>query len=53
MAEAISFSLAVFVGWLVLDFVKHKRITKINIFVALLNGIIAGVAWYVLDFFLS
>ncbi len=49
MAEAISFALAVFIGWVIFDFVKHKRFIKEHVLSALTIGVIAGIAWYVLD----
>lgn len=52
MVEAISFALAVFIGWVIFDFVKHKQFKKEHVLSALTIGIIAGIGWFVLGLFL-
>ena len=48
MVEVLIFAVTVFSGWLLLDYVKHKKLTKENVASAAVSGAIAGVAWYVL-----
>lgn len=48
MVQVIVLVFTVFVGWVILDFVKHKKFSKENILTALISAIVAGVAYYVL-----
>ncbi|MCK0472687.1 hypothetical protein [Halalkalibacter sp. APA_J-10(15)] len=48
---AIIFALAVFCGWFIFDFVKHKKVTMEMVMSSLVISVIAGVAWWLLDFF--
>ncbi|MDE5415722.1 MAG: hypothetical protein LPK26_11660 [Bacillaceae bacterium] len=49
MVEALLFGIAIFFGWVIFDFVKHKKFSKENILSALVVGVIGGVAWYIIE----
>ncbi|WP_179295611.1 hypothetical protein [Bacillus sp. FJAT-45350] len=49
MSEPIIFAITIFIGWLIFDFVKHKKLTKELVIGALIVAIIAGLGWFVLD----
>lgn len=44
----IFFMLAIFSGWVIFDFVKHKKLIKENVISAFVASIIAGIVWYIL-----
>ncbi|WP_196121204.1 hypothetical protein [Anaerobacillus alkaliphilus] len=48
MIQVLVFIFTIFVGWLIFDFVKHKKLQKENVLTALISAIVAGVAYYVL-----
>ncbi|QOY38795.1 hypothetical protein AWH56_012060 [Anaerobacillus isosaccharinicus] len=48
MVQIIVFIFTIFIGWLIFDFVKQKKITKENVLTAFISGIVAGVVYYIL-----
>ena len=48
MVQIIVFIFTIFIGWLIFDYVKHKKITKENVLTAFISGIVAGVVYYIL-----
>ncbi|MFA9560236.1 hypothetical protein ACERII_23235 [Evansella sp. AB-rgal1] len=48
MSQALIFAITIFIGWVIFDAVKHKKIIKENIFSGLITSIIAGFVWYIL-----
>ncbi|ADU31615.1 hypothetical protein [Evansella cellulosilytica] len=48
MFEAIVFAITIFIGWVIFDAVKHKKVIKENVFSGLVAAIVAGIVWYVL-----
>ncbi|WNF36323.1 hypothetical protein RJD24_18030 [Bacillaceae bacterium IKA-2] len=48
MFQVIVLIFTIFAGWLIFDFVKHKKFNKENVFTAFITALIAGVAYYVL-----
>lgn len=48
MIQVVVFILTIFIGWVIFDFVKHKKLIKENVFTALISAIVAGIAYYVL-----
>ncbi|MDQ0255856.1 hypothetical protein J2S74_003240 [Evansella vedderi] len=48
MVEAIIFAITIFIGWVIFDTVKHKRVIKENVWSGLVTAIVAGVFWYIL-----
>jgi cytochrome c biogenesis protein CcdA len=48
VVQVIVFIITIFIGWLIFDFVKHKKLTKENTLTALIAAVVAGVAYYVL-----
>ncbi|GAF14508.1 hypothetical protein JCM19046_3852 [Bacillus sp. JCM 19046] len=53
MTEAIILTIAVFLGWLLLDFVKTKAVTKEVFIQSAFVGVVAGIIWYFLGLILS
>ncbi|WP_216830959.1 hypothetical protein [Alkalihalobacterium elongatum] len=49
MYDALLFAIAIFFGWIIFDFVKHKKFTKENVLSALIVAVIAGVAWAIIE----
>ncbi|WP_201745328.1 hypothetical protein [Alteribacter lacisalsi] len=48
MAQAIIFAITMFIGWLIFDAIKHKKIIKENVLAGAFAGVIAGIVWYIL-----
>ncbi|WP_169824071.1 hypothetical protein [Anaerobacillus alkalidiazotrophicus] len=48
MVQVTVLMVTIFVGWLLLDFTKHKKLTKENVLSALISGFIAGAVYYFL-----
>ncbi|MDG5790099.1 hypothetical protein QA612_21900 [Evansella sp. AB-P1] len=48
MAQAIIFAITIFIGWIVFDAVKNKKVIKENVLSGLITALIAGIAWYIL-----
>ncbi|WP_169871134.1 hypothetical protein [Shouchella patagoniensis] len=48
MGEALIMAIAIFCGWLLLDVVKTKKITKEVLIQSAFVGIVAGIIWFVL-----
>lgn len=46
--QAIVFAITIFFGWVIFDFIKHKKIIKENVMAGLFTAVIAGVFWYIL-----
>ncbi|MBU8905349.1 hypothetical protein [Desertibacillus haloalkaliphilus] len=53
MVESIVFAFTVFVGWVIFDFTKHKKLMKEQVLGALVVGLIAGAGWYLLGVLFS
>ncbi|WP_018921808.1 hypothetical protein [Salsuginibacillus kocurii] len=53
MIQAISFGIAMFVGWLFLDWMNEKRIRKEKVVEALIAAAIGAGGWLILDVILS
>ncbi len=49
MSEAIIFAIAIFFGWLIFDFVKHKKLTVELVVGAFIVAVVAGFGWFILD----
>lgn len=52
MGEAIIIALAIFCGWLILDFVKAKRITIEAAIQSAVVGFLGGLVWFIIGLFL-
>ena len=48
LVQIFVFTLTIFIGWVIFDYVKQKKFTKENIVTALVSAVVAGVAYYVL-----
>ncbi|MCR6107792.1 hypothetical protein HXA34_15915 [Salipaludibacillus agaradhaerens] len=48
MIQALIFTITIFIGWLIFDAIKHKKLLKENIISGLLTAVVAGVFWYIL-----
>ncbi|WP_169823070.1 hypothetical protein [Anaerobacillus alkalilacustris] len=48
MVQVTVLMVTIFVGWLLLDFVKHKKLTKENVLSAGISGVVAGGLYYLL-----
>ncbi|GEL08701.1 hypothetical protein [Salisediminibacterium halotolerans] len=48
MVQAFIFAVTIFLGWIIFDGIKHKKILKENVFAGLITGVTAGVFWYIL-----
>ncbi|WP_169917360.1 hypothetical protein [Alkalihalobacterium alkalinitrilicum] len=49
MFDAFLFGIAICFGWIIFDFVKHKKFSKENILSAFMVGIIGGGTWYLIE----
>ncbi|SDI81180.1 hypothetical protein [Natribacillus halophilus] len=47
--QAVWFGVAIFVGWLIIDWSKEKRIHREQVLYSLVAGIIGGLGWAVID----
>ncbi|GIN11833.1 hypothetical protein J26TS2_17000 [Shouchella clausii] len=52
MGESIIIALAIFCGWLILDFIKAKRITKEAAIQSAVVGLLGGLVWFIIGLFL-
>ncbi|MGN7285861.1 hypothetical protein [Shouchella clausii] len=52
MGEALIIALAIFCGWLILDFVKVKRITMEAAIQSAVVGLLGGFVWFLIGLFL-
>ncbi|WP_179298875.1 hypothetical protein [Evansella halocellulosilytica] len=48
MLGAITFAITIFIGWVIFDAVKHKKVIKENVWAGLIAAIFAGIVWYIL-----
>ncbi|MBU9721767.1 MULTISPECIES: hypothetical protein [Bacillaceae] len=48
MFQALIFAITIFIGWVIFDGIKHKKIIIENVWAGLVAAIIAGVFWYIL-----
>ncbi|MFB5664268.1 hypothetical protein [Alteribacillus sp. HJP-4] len=49
MVQAIIFGIAIFIGWIVMDVTKEKRLRKEKAAESLIAGIVGGMGWFLLD----
>ncbi|GAE28061.1 hypothetical protein JCM9140_4250 [Halalkalibacter wakoensis JCM 9140] len=47
--STITFAFSIFCGWLIFDFVKHRKFTKESVASSLVIAIVAGLFWWILD----
>ncbi|SFM37918.1 hypothetical protein [Salibacterium qingdaonense] len=52
LLESISFGLAIFIGWLVLDYAKEKQWRKEKVAESFLVGVIGAAGWAAFDLIL-
>ncbi|MCM2675429.1 hypothetical protein [Alkalicoccobacillus plakortidis] len=52
MSTAIIFGVAIFLGWIILDVVKHKKLQLETVVTSLVAGIVGAVFWFILDRFI-
>ncbi|WP_198520810.1 hypothetical protein [Alteribacter populi] len=48
MIQSIIFAITIFIGWVIFDGIKHRKIIKENVLAGLAAAIVAGIAWYIL-----
>ena len=48
MVQAMIFAITIFIGWVIFDGIKHRRIIKENVLAGLVTGVTAGLFWYIL-----
>lgn len=48
MIGAFIFTMTMFIGWTLFDFMKHKKFIKENIISGFVASVVAGIAWYIL-----
>lgn len=48
MAQAIIFAITIFIGWVIFDGIKHKKVHRDNVIAGFITAIIAGAVWYLL-----
>ncbi|WP_416151729.1 hypothetical protein ACM26V_12455 [Salipaludibacillus sp. HK11] len=48
MFPAVVFAITMFIGWIVFDAIKHKKVIKENVISGFVASIVAGFAWYIL-----
>jgi hypothetical protein len=48
MFQAVIFAITMFIGWIIFDAIKHKKIIKENIISGFFAAIVAGFFWYIL-----
>lgn len=53
MTDAIILAFAVFLGWIILDVVKTKKVTGEVIIQAGFVGVVGGMIWYVIGVLLG
>ncbi|ARK31878.1 hypothetical protein [Halalkalibacter krulwichiae] len=49
MISTIVFAFAIFCGWLVFDFVKHRKITMEMVISSFVIAVAAGILWWLLE----
>lgn len=50
MNTAIIFGVAIFLGWIILDVVKHKKLMIETVITSVIAGIAGAVFWLLLDY---
>ncbi|MFC4737714.1 hypothetical protein ACFO4L_14005 [Bacillus daqingensis] len=48
MLGAFIFTITMFIGWTLFDYIKHKKLMKENVISGLIASIVAGIVWYIL-----
>ncbi|MDQ0206558.1 hypothetical protein [Alkalicoccobacillus murimartini] len=49
MTTAIIFGVAIFLGWIILDVVKHKKLQMETIVTSLVAGFVGAIFWFLLE----
>ncbi|MFC5713019.1 hypothetical protein ACFPU1_09510 [Thalassorhabdus alkalitolerans] len=52
MIQALIFGIAVFLGWILLDWVKEKKLRKEKVREAAVTAVFGAIGWLILDFIL-
>ncbi|WP_181315338.1 hypothetical protein [Salsuginibacillus halophilus] len=52
MMQAVFFGIAMFIGWLFLDWTKDRELTKQGVYEALIAALIGAIGWMLFDLFL-
>lgn len=48
MIGAFIFTITMFIGWTIFDYIKHRKLIKENIVSGFVASVVAGIAWYIL-----
>ncbi|ADH98715.1 hypothetical protein [Salisediminibacterium selenitireducens] len=48
MIQALIFTVTIFIGWVIFDGIKHRKIHMENVWAGLVTAVIAGIVWYIL-----